>query len=214
MRRGFPDGPLELLCLGAHSDDLEIGAAGTVLTLLEGHPGTIVRWVVFSAAGERGGEARASATELLREASSANIAIHEVRDSFFPYRGEPLKELFEELKRYSAPDLILTHAGDDRHQDHRTVSELTWNTWRDQLILEYEIPKYDADLRAPNVFVALRDEVVARKLDHLERHFASQQQRTWYDNDTFRGLMRLRGMECQSPTRFAEGFYARKLIVR
>lgn len=207
-------GALELLCLGAHSDDIEIGAAGTLLTLLADHPGSRVRWVVFSATGDRAREARASATELLRDAASATVAIHEVRESFFPYRGEALKELFEELKREGAPDLILTHARDDRHQDHRTLSDLTWNTWRDQLVLEYEIPKYDADLRAPNVFVPLQEHVVAHKLDHLRRHFASQHGRTWYDDDTFRALLRLRGVECQSPTRFAEAFYARKMILR
>jgi len=209
-------GPLHLLCLGAHADDIEIGAGGTVLTLLERHPGSHVTWAVFAGGGARAAEARASAEELLAGAASVDVHVLGLRDGFLPYQGPAAKEAFERLREAlsSDPDVILTHALHDRHQDHRTLAELTWNTWRDHLVLAYEVPKYEGDLVPPNAYVPLSVDVAERKLEHLRRHFASQHGRDWYDDDTFRGLMRLRGLECRSPSRFAEAFHARKVVLR
>lgn len=209
----FPAGrPLSILCLGAHSDDIEIGAAGTVLRLLRSHPGSNVRWVVLAGSGVRAVEARASVDDLLVEAAAVDLTLFELRESYFPY-DPGVKDAFEVLKAGRPPDVILTHTRSDRHQDHRTVSDLTWNTWRDHVVLEYEIPKYDGDLASPNLFVPLDPELVGRKLDHLDRHFRSQSDKPWYDRATFAGLMRLRGVESQSPYGYAEAFYARKLVL-
>jgi LmbE family N-acetylglucosaminyl deacetylase len=202
---------LSLLCLGAHSDDLEIGCAGTVLSLLAAHPGSRVHWVVFSAPGARAGEARQAARRLLRSAT-ATIELHEFRDGFFPYDGAAIKERFERLKTVR-PDVIFTHRGADWHQDHRLVSELTWNTFRDHLILEYEIPKYDGDLDSPNVFMPLSAPIRRRKLSVLMTSFRSQRRKRWFSASTFDGLMRLRGVECAAPQGYAEGFYARKVTL-
>lgn len=207
------DRPLSLLCLGAHSDDLEIGAAGTVLHLLERHPGTWVRWVVFSGSPERAAEARASAEALLQAAGNLEIVTYAFRDGFFPYGGAEIKETFEELASGEAPDLVFTHAREDLHQDHRLVAELTWNTWRNHLILEYETPKYEGMRSRPNLYVPLGRGIVDRKLEHLGRHFASQHAKPWYDAETFRGTMRLAGMECRSPSGFAEAFKASKVVL-
>lgn len=204
--------PLSILCLGAHSDDLEIGCSGTLLALLDRHPGSRVTWVVWSGNDERAAEARGSAEEWLRGAGQADIRVFSFRESFFPHEAASLKTAFEALKS-TAPDLVFTHHGGDKHQDHRVVSDLTWNTFRDHSILEYEIPKYDGDLGSPQLFQPLPEERVARKCDHLRRHFGSQRGRHWFDDELFRGLMRIRGMECHSPTRFAEAFYVRKLVL-
>jgi LmbE family N-acetylglucosaminyl deacetylase len=203
--------PLSILCLGAHSDDLEIGCGGTLRVLLERHPDSRVTWVVWSGAGARADEARASATEWL-EGIRLDVRVAGFRESFFPHHGAALKEAFEELKT-CRPDLVFTHHGGDAHQDHRIVSELTWNTFREHLILEYEIPKFDGDLGRPQVFQPLSEETVRDKCEHLRRHFASQRNRAWFDDDLFRAVMRIRGMECQSPTRFAEAYYVRKLVL-
>ena len=213
---GDATGPLHLLCIGAHADDLEIGAGGTVLTLLERHPGSRVTWAVFAGSGNRVSEAKASAEELLTTAGSFDVHTLGLRDGFLPYQGAAAKEAIERLREGlpNEPDVILTHALHDRHQDHRTLAELTWNTWRDHLVLAYEVPKYEGDLVPPNAYVPLEAGNVERKLDHLRRHFASQWGRDWYDEDTFRGLMRVRGLECRSPSRFAEAFHARKLVLR
>src|SRR3990167_7138905 len=158
------DAPLRLLCLGAHADDIEIGCGGTVLQLLSARLHVEVTWVVFSSAGEREREARAGASVFLERAGRQRVIVKKFRDGFFPYEGARIKEFFEELKDEVDPDLIFTHYRHDRHQDHRTISDLTWNTWRRHLILEYEIPKYDGDLGAPNFFVPLEQEVRARKI--------------------------------------------------
>lgn len=209
----FPAGvPLSIVCLGAHSDDIEIGAAGTILRLLRRHPGSTIRWVVFSGSGVRAEEARASVDDLLEGAAAVELTLFDLRESYFPYESG-VKDAFELLKAGQQPDVVLTHARSDRHQDHRVVSDLTWNTWRNNVVLEYEIPKYDGDLGSPNLFVPLDPELVARKLDHLDRHFQSQADRLWYDRETFAGLMRLRGVECQAPAGFAEAFHARKLVL-
>ena len=206
--RAAQDG-FAVLAIGAHSDDIEIGCGGTILRLVESTPNLRVCWVVLSAPGERGPEARAAAEAFLGDAP-AEVRLAEFRDAFFPH--EPgVKEFFEQLKVDFVPDVVLTHARHDLHQDHRITCELAWNTFRDHLILEYEIPKYDADLGSPNVFVPLEEHVARRKADLLVEHFASQRAKYWFTADVFLSLMRLRGVESRSPTGFAEGFYARKV---
>lgn len=206
--------PLTVLCLGAHSDDIEIGCAGTVMRLLAESEGARCHWVVLSGGNndERAGEARACARELLGGAATA-IEIQSFRDAFFPYQGERVKEFFEDLRRRVQPDIVLTHYGHDLHQDHRLVAELTWNTFRDHLILEYEIPKYDGGLGSPNLFVPISREQAVRKIDLLMTHFGSQRSNQWFTEETFRGLMRIRGIECNSPSGYAEAFYCRKLLI-
>lgn len=201
--------PLRVLCLGAHSDDLEIGCAGTVLRL-QSERNITVRWVVFGCSGARSAEARESALTLLGAPANPQIDVHEFRDGYFPYVAADIKDAFESLKA-ETPDLILTHTSQDRHQDHRLINELTWNTFRGQLILEYEIPKYDGDLGTPNLFVPLNESIVQKKVEHLMNAFPTQRTRHWFDEETFRGLMRLRGVECGS--RFAEAFYVRKIVL-
>jgi LmbE family N-acetylglucosaminyl deacetylase len=203
--------PLKLLVLGAHSDDAEIGCSGTVLKLIRSGAVSSVCWVVLSGNEERAREARGSAEALLVEAPESEIVLPGFRDGFFPYDGAEIKAFFETLKAF-APDLILTHQRHDLHQDHRITCELTWNTFRDHFILEYEIPKYDGDMGAPNVFIPLDDDICQRKVDHLMEHFATQVSRRWFTEDLFKGLLRLRGMECQSPTAHAEAFYSRKVV--
>lgn len=202
---------LSILCLGAHSDDIEIGAGGTLLTLLARHPGSRVRWVVFGAGGPRAEEAQASARDFLAGAADSRVDVHDLRDGFFPAAFTALKEMFEALKQQEQPDLILTHARADHHQDHRTLAELTWNTFRDHLVLGYEIPKYDPDLGNPELFVPLAAEVAEHKVAALMAHFATQRQRRWFVPDTFFGLMRLRGLQAAAPSGLAEAFHAPKL---
>jgi LmbE family N-acetylglucosaminyl deacetylase len=202
-----------VLAIGCHADDIEIGCGGTLLTLVEAQPQLEVDWVVLAAPGDRGAEARASATAFLNGAANARVEVHEFRDGFLPYAGGEVKEVFEDLKRRVDPQLVLTHAGYDFHQDHRLACELTWNTFREHLILEYEIPKFDGDLGRPNVFVPLEPDVVERKLALIEEHFPSQSGKHWFDRETFLGLMRLRGMEAVASTRFAEGFTSRKVVL-
>jgi LmbE family N-acetylglucosaminyl deacetylase len=204
-----------VLAIGCHADDIEIGCGGTILALLERNPRLDVTWVVLSAGGERAEEARASSTAFLTAAEhQPSVVLESFRDSFFPYIGAEVKEVFERLKAEVSPELVLTHTGTDLHQDHRLVAELTWNTFRDHLILEFEIPKYDADLGSPNVFVPLEEALVRRKVSLLLEHFASQRSRHWFTEDLFLGLMRLRGMETNSPTGYAEAFRCRKLQLR
>ena len=202
-----------VLCLGAHADDIEIGCGGTILTLLAAEPPLTVTWVVFSADGVRASEARQSAERFLEAAAKRDIAIHSFRDGFFPYIGMQLKEEFEELKARVSPDLVFTHYRHDLHQDHRLIAELTGNTFRDHLILEYEVPKYDGDLGTPNVFVALDDALCRRKIDLILTSFESQRGKRWFSEDLFRSLLRLRGMECNALSTYAEAFYGRKLVV-
>ncbi len=201
-----------VLAIGCHADDIEIGCGGTILALLERHREVEVTWVVLSAVGDRAEEAQASSSAFLAGAGRRpRIVLEAFRDSFFPYVGAEVKEAFERLKAELSPHLVLTHAATDLHQDHRLVAELTWNTFRNHVILEYEIPKYDADLASPNVFVPLEEEVARRKVELLMEHFASQRSRHWFTEDLFLGLMRLRGMEANSPTGYAEAFRCRKL---
>ena len=215
LRLGLPaaseGAPLRVLALGCHADDIEIGCGGTLLAL-KARRDLAVRWVVFSTTGERRHEARASAEELLEGVTDPEIVLHDFRDGFLPYHGAAVKERFEDLKDF-APDLVFTHQRHDLHQDHRLLCELTWNTFRDHLVLEYEIPKYDGDLGTPNVFVPLEADVCRRKVEILMRHFSSQRSKRWFTEDLFYGLMRLRGMESGSTTPHAEAFFGRKLVL-
>jgi LmbE family N-acetylglucosaminyl deacetylase len=202
-----------VLCVGAHSDDIEIGCGGTLLQLLEHCPDLDVRWIVLSGDERRAQEARCAASLFLTRAGNADVVVKGFRDGFFPYVGADIKSFFEELKRDYSPDLIFTHRRVDLHQDHRLVSELTWNTFRDHMILEYEIPKYDGDLTTPNVYIPLDDATRRKKVALLMQAFASQRDKRWFTPDTFEGLLRLRGIECASPTGYAEAFHAHKVVL-
>ncbi|MFC7333140.1 PIG-L deacetylase family protein [Rhodocista pekingensis] len=208
-----PGTPLDILCLGAHSDDVEIGCGGTLLTLLERHPGSSVHWVVFAADDVRASEARDSAADFLRAAGRSRIDVHAFRDGFFPAQFAEIKQCFEALKRCGQPDLVLTHHREDRHQDHRTLADLAWNTFRNHLILEYEIPKYDGDTGNPNLYVPLTRAAAERKAGLLMQHFGSQRARSWFTPETFLGLMRLRGIQSAAPEGYAEGFHAHKVCL-
>lgn len=211
--RGDERRPLQILCLGAHSDDIEIGCGGTILRLSHENPNACVTWVVFSGDERRATEARLSADSFLASVRHKTVVVKGFRDGYFPYLGVEIKEYFEELKQQLPPDLIFTHYRDDRHQDHRLISDLTWNTFRDDLILEYEIPKYDGDLGSPNFFVHLDESVSNAKTDRILEHFLTQDNRHWFTRDTFWSLLRLRGIECRSPGGYAEGFYCRKMTL-
>ena len=204
-------GPLRrILVVGCHPDDIEIGCGGTILSLTRAQPTLDVTWVVLSADGARADEARVGASAFLAGAGSADVRLHDFRDGFLPYVGATVKDLFEGLKEIE-PDLVLTHTRYDLHQDHRLVCELTWNTFRDHLILEYEVPKYDGDLGTPNVFVPLSDELAHEKCRLLIDCFGTQRDKHWFDERLFLGLMRVRGVEAASPSGYAEAFTCRKL---
>ena len=210
----FPsERPLRLLCIGAHSDDLEIGCGGTVATWLGTWSSVEVTWVVLTAAGDREDEARRSARALLRRATAVRLEFGHFHDGFLPAQYADVKQHFEVLKQQVNPDVILTHCLADRHQDHKLAAELTWNTWRDHLIYEYEIPKYEGDLAQPNVYAPLTARVARRKTAHLEKYFSSQRSRAWFRVENFEALMRLRGLECRAPSGFAEAFHGRKLVI-
>jgi LmbE family N-acetylglucosaminyl deacetylase len=208
-----PGDRLSLLCLGAHSDDIEIGVGATLLSLADRGVRLDVHWSVLSGAGEREREAKASAADFLSCAASAEVEIMPFRDGFFPEQGEQIKSWFEMLKQRVEPDIVLTHRRDDAHQDHRQVSRLAWNTFRDHCILEYEIPKWDGDMGKPNLYMPVSAAALQRKIDLLTSHFGSQRSKQWFDAETFLGLARLRGMECRAPERYAEAFFARKLLL-
>lgn len=202
-----------VLCLGAHSDDIEIGCGGTILKLIENYPDMEFYWVVFSANQQRAQEVSESADIFLRHAKEKSIVIKNFRDGFFPYIGLEIKEYFEQLKQEFSPDLILTHYRNDLHQDHRLISELTWNTFRDHLILEYEIPKYDGDLGCPNFFVHLSETTCRRKIKHILDSFKTQAENQWFSEQTFLAILRLRGIESNAPDKYAEAFYCRKMVL-
>jgi LmbE family N-acetylglucosaminyl deacetylase len=201
-----------ILCLGSHCDDIEIGCGGTILRLLAQHTNATVSWVVLSSTEARAEEAQRSAAVFLERTGCKEILIKEFKDGFLPYHGTEVKRFFEELKQRISPDLIFTHYRHDLHQDHRLVCELTWNTWRNHLILEYEIPKYDGDFGAPNLFVELEESLCRDKVRYIVDSFASQREKHWFSEETFRAVLRLRGMECRSATGYAEAFYSRKLV--
>ena len=210
LRLAAPDQRLSVLCLGAHSDDIEIGAGGTLLGWIASGLRLEACWCVLSAPGPRAAEAKASATAFLRGAAASWVEVGDFDDGYFPYQGDRIKLWLEDLRARFDPDVVLTHRGDDAHQDHREVARLTWNLFRDHLILEYEIPKWDGDLGRPNVYVPLTAAVLERKIELLHAHFGSQRSKPWFDAETFRGLARLRGMECRAPERHAEAFNLRK----
>jgi LmbE family N-acetylglucosaminyl deacetylase len=208
-----PGDRLSVLCLGAHSDDIEIGTGATLLSMMDRGIHLDVHWCVLSAVGEREKEAKAAAADLLSNAASTQIEVMSFQDGFFPEQGDAIKSWFEMLKARANPDLILTHYHDDAHQDHRQVCRLTWNTFRDHCVLEYEIPKWDGDMGQPNLYIPVSAEVLRRKIGLLNVHFGSQRSKQWFDSELFLGLARLRGMECRAPERYAEAFFARKLTV-
>jgi LmbE family N-acetylglucosaminyl deacetylase len=205
------DKPLNVLALGAHCDDIEIGAGGTLLKIFDEYPINSVKWVVFASNEVRKKEATDSATLFLEKVKNSDVIIQSYRDGFLPFLAYEVKDFFESIKRDFVPDLIFTHYRDDRHQDHRLVSELTWNTWRNHLILEYEIPKYDGDMGIPNFYVPLEEKYISLKSKILMEAFKSQRSKHWFDDATFKSLPRLRGME--SATLYAEAFYGRKIML-
>ena len=210
---GASRGPRRVLCLGAHSDDIEIGAGGMVLELRRARPRVEFQWVVFSAAGVRAAEARQSAQRFLGPRKEGAIRLFTFRDGFFPSEYPDIKEAFEQIARSFQPELVLTHTRDDRHQDHSVVSDLTWNTFRRHLVLEYEIPKWDGDLGRPNCYLPLSTAQAKRKSRLLMQGFASQRSKDWFSPETFLGLMRLRGIECRAPGGYAEAYHLRKAII-
>jgi LmbE family N-acetylglucosaminyl deacetylase len=206
-----PGKKLSVLCLGAHSDDIEIGAGATLLTWIASGAELDIHWCVASGGGDRASEARASAQDFLAGAANSTIELGSFRDSYFPYEGAKLKEWVEAQKPRMRPDIVLTHCASDAHQDHRLINELSWNAFRDSIILEYEIPKWDGDLGRPNTYIAIEEATLTKKIDLLQKHFATQRSKDWFDAETFRGLARVRGVECRA--RYAEAFYARKLVI-
>lgn len=202
----------QVLCLGAHSDDIEIGCGGTILKLIAQYPQTEIIWVVLGATGARKQEAIASAEDFLSSVQHKKIVVQGFQDGFFPYIGGEIKLYFEQLKTEVNPSLILTHYREDLHQDHRLVSELTRNTFRNHLIWEYEIPKYDGDLGSPNVLVHLDRSLCQAKIEHLMNHFRTQNNKQWFTPETFIAILRIRGIESNAPEQYAEGFYCRKII--
>jgi len=205
--------PLKILCLGAHSDDIEIGCGGTILKLIEEQERTELYWVVFSAGKRRRREAKESANAFLEKAKRKTVVVKNFRDGYLPYSGREIKTYFEGLKRKVSPDVIFTHYRSDLHQDHRLISDLAWNTFRNHLIFEYEIPKYDGDLGCPNFFVHLKESICNRKIEYLLKYFVSQRENQWFGRETFQSLLRLRGIESNSPDKYAEAFYCRKFVL-
>lgn len=205
-----PGERVSVLCLGAHSDDIEIGAGATILGWIASGVRVDLHWCVLSAMGQRATEAEASAAAFAAGAERSRVELGTFKDGFFPYDGNELKSWMEDLKARTQPDVILTHRRDDAHQDHREVCQLTWNTFRNHLILEYEIPKWDGDLDRPNLYVPVDVRTMERKIELLLAHFGTQRSKDWFDAEIFRGLARLRGMECRAPEGYAEAFFMRK----
>ena len=209
---GSTGGP-EILCLGAHSDDIEIGALATIMNIARNHPTAKVTWVVFSAIGDRADEAHTSAHRCTRDFETADIRLYEYRDSFFPSAADAIKATMSQLRDDCRADIVFTHGRDDRHQDHRVISDLTWQVFRDNLILEYEVPKYDGDFGIPNLFQPVSEDLADEKVSILEEFFSSQRSKRWFTPDLFRAVMRLRGMECNSASGMAEAFFCRKAVL-
>lgn len=201
----------KILCIGAHADDIEIGCGGTILKLSQEYPKAQFHWIVLSADGKRAEEAQKSAELFLGNISSKKIDVQGFKDSYFPFIGKDIKDYFIKLKKL-APDLVITHNSNDAHQDHQLVAKLTWNIFRDHLIMEFETPKYDGDLGVPNLYVHIEEPVVQKKIDHICRIFESQKNKQWFGEDTLRSIMRIRGIECNSPSKYAEAFYCRKIV--
>ena len=204
------DREIGILCIGAHSDDIEIGAGGTILELARRYPGSRIAWHVLAAKGKRADEARSSAAYFTRGFADAAIRVHDFDDGSFPVQLTAIKRCLEEARDSFAADVVLSHYCDDLHQDHRTVGEVTWQTFRDHLVLEYEILKYDGDIGRPTAYFPVSDAVRKEKLAALQEHFASQRGKDWFDERAFSAMMRIRGVECLSPSGYAEAFYCRK----
>ncbi len=203
---------MKILCLGSHCDDIEIGCGGTLLRILKEFKNSEVHWVVFSSDPRREEEAKASAKVFLEHAGNSTIMIEKFRNGYFPYIGAEIKDYFEALKERFSPDVIFTHYRMDLHQDHRTISELTWNSFRHHLILEYEIPKYDGDFGTPNFFVPLETSTCHNKIKNIVNSFRTQGDKHWFTEELLLSVLRIRGMECGSPTDYAEAFYCRKIL--
>jgi LmbE family N-acetylglucosaminyl deacetylase len=203
--------PLSVLCLGAHADDIEIGAGATLLSWIALGRVKDLHWCVASADAARAGEAKLSAMDFLAGAANATVVVGGFRDAYLPYDGGEVKQWVAAQTQRMRPDVVLTHWAGDAHQDHRLLSELAWNHFRDSVILEYEIPKWDGDFGRPNLYQPIDEKTLTRKIELLERHFGSQRSKDWFDPEVFRGLARLRGVECRQP--YAEAFYARKLVL-
>lgn len=208
----FPE-RAELLCIGAHCDDIEIGCGGTILRLLELHPAISITWLILTGNERRQAETRESARQLTGDTGRIDLILHQFRDGYLPYNGNLVKDAFNSVKAKIDPHLILSHWNGDSHQDHRFVSEMTWSSFRNSLILEYEIPKYDGDLGQPNIYVPLSDGILEHKVNTLMKSYGSQLSKAWFDEETFRSIHRLRGIESGSNSRYAEGFYCRKAAV-
>lgn len=207
------DKELKILCLGAHSDDIEIGCGGTILRLLKEVPKAKFYWAVFSGNENRAKEALRSANALLAETKIKRVDVQNFRESYFPFVGGEIKDYFEKIKKEFVPDIVFTHCANDAHQDHRLISSLTWNTFRDQLILEYEIPKYDGDLTTPNLYVYIDEDVIQRKLSLISNFFQTQKTKLWFSEETFKSIMRIRGIESNSPSGYAEAFHCPKIVL-
>ncbi len=207
------NGIRRILCLGAHCDDIEIGCGGTILRLIQENPKLEFHWVVFSSNPVRKREASKAAAAFLKNAGRSQVVIRNFRDSYFPYEGKAIKQFVASIQKTFQPDLIFTHTRNDLHQDHRLLCELTWNAFRNHLILEYEIPKYDGDLGSPNFFVGLDGPLCKAKIHHILESFRSQSEKPWFTEDTFRALLRIRGIESNAEGRYAEAFYCRKALV-
>ena len=212
LNLGHRQNGLRVLCLGAHCDDIEIGCGGTIMRLNEEYKTQQVKWIVFTSTPERNIEAEKSAEYFLKNVTNKEVVIKDFKDGYLPSVAEKVKVLLEELKEFR-PDIIFTHCRHDLHQDHRVVSELTWNTFRDHMILEYEIPKYDGDLGHPNLFVPLEASHAEKKVHTILSYFPSQVSKQWFDRETFFALLRIRGLESASKSRYAEAFYLRKSIL-
>lgn len=208
-----PEGGLTLLFLGAHCDDIEIGCGGTLLKLIDDYPINQIKWVVFSSDEKRKEEAFSSAKQFLESITNAEIKILEYKDGYFPSVWSKIKDEFEKLKEDFSPDVIFTHFSEDLHQDHRIINELTRNTFRNHLIFEYEIPKYDGDLGSPNLFIPLSEKYIRQKKKIILESFKSQMDKQWFDEMLLTSIMRIRGVECASPLKFAEAFYSKKMIL-
>lgn len=205
---------LKVLCLGAHADDIEIGCGGTVLRITEETKNAEICWTVFSGDDKRLNEAKKSAELFLENAHSKEIVVHKFRESYFPFIGDRIKDCLEKLKHGFSPDIIFTHYGHDAHQDHEMISRLTWSTFRDHFIMEYEIPKYDGDLSTPNLYVHLNESLVKKKIGLVLGNFLTQKEKPWFTEDTFRSILRLRGIESNSPSKYSEAFHCRKIVLR
>jgi len=204
---------LNLLVLGAHCDDIEIGCGGTLLKwTMEARIQKVI-WVIFSSNQARKEEAQRSAEMYLREIPESEIIILDYQDAYLAFAAKEIKDKFEEIRHLMNPDIVFTHYRNDRHQDHRLLSDLAWNTFRNHLVLEYEIPKYDGDLATPNGYVAIPSDHVNRKVKLLLECYASQVSKHWFDEETFKSLMRIRGLECNSPSHYAEAFHLRKCLL-